>query len=159
MSEPTADPPAMDIGKILRTLPHRYPFLLVDRILTIETGKRAVGLKNVSVNEEFFQGHFPGNPVMPGVLILESMAQVGGCLVTASDPSVKGKKAMYFASIDKARFRRPVVPGDQLVISVEVLAVRGSFIKIRGEARVDGQLAAEAELMSSLVDLPEGMVG
>ncbi len=159
MSEPGASETAMDIGKILQTLPHRYPFLLVDRILSIEKGKRAVGLKNVSVNEGFFQGHFPGNPVMPGVLILESMAQVGGCLVTASDPSVKGKKAMYFASIDKARFRRPVIPGDQLVISVEVLMVRGSFIKIRGEARVDGQLAAEAELMSSLIDLPEGMVG
>lgn len=159
MSEPSAGPGAMDIATILRTLPHRYPFLLVDRILSIEPGRRAVGLKNVSVNEEFFQGHFPGNPVMPGVLILESMAQVGGCLVIASDPSVKGRKAMYFAAIDKARFRRPVIPGDQLVITVDVLSVRSSFIKIRGEAHVDGQLAAEAELMSSLIDLPEGMAG
>ena len=159
MSEPGTAPPAMDIGTIFRTLPHRYPFLLVDRILTLELGKRAVGLKNVSVNEEFFQGHFPGHPVMPGVLILEAMAQVGGCLVTATDPSIKGRKAMYFAAIDKARFRRPVVPGDQLVITVEILTVRSSFIKIRGEAHVDGRLAAEAELMSSLIELPEGMVG
>jgi 3-hydroxyacyl-[acyl-carrier-protein] dehydratase len=149
----------MDIAKILRTLPHRYPFLLVDRILSIEPGRRAVGLKNVSVNEEFFQGHFPGNPVMPGVLILESMAQVGGCLVMASDPSIKGRKAMYFAAIDKARFRRPVMPGDQLIITIEVLAARASFIKIRGEAHVEGRLVAEAELMTSLIDLPEGMVG
>jgi len=161
MSDPNGAgaPPAMDIRWILSVLPHRYPFLLVDRILSIEPGKRVVGLKNVSVNEEFFQGHFPGNPVMPGVLILESIAQVGGCLVFASDPSLKGRKAMYLAGVDKARFRRPVFPGDQLILSVEALSVRASFIKVRGEARVDGQLAVEAELMSGLVDLPEGMVG
>ena len=158
MSEPNPGPPALDIQKILEILPHRYPFLLVDRILSMEAGKRAVGLKNVSVNEEFFQGHFPENPVMPGVLILEAMAQVGGCLVFAPDPTTKTRKTMYFASIDKARFRRPVVPGDQLIITVDVLAVRGPFIKIRAEAHVDGQLAAEAEMMSSLVDIPQGMV-
>jgi beta-hydroxyacyl-ACP dehydratase FabZ len=158
MSEPNPGPPALDIRKILEILPHRYPFLLVDRILSMEAGKRAVGLKNVSVNEEFFQGHFLENPVMPGVLILEAMAQVGGCLVFAPDPTIKLRKTMYFASIDKVRFRRPVVPGDQLVITVEVLTIRGPFIKIRAEARVEGQLAAEAEMMSSLVDIPQGTV-
>lgn len=157
MSDPSPGTQALDIQRILEILPHRYPFLLVDRILSIEAGKQAVGLKNVSVNEEFFQGHFPGNPVMPGVLILEAMAQVGGCLVFAPDPTTKKRKTMYLASIDKARFRRPVVPGDQLIITVDVMTVRGPFVKIRGVAHVDGQLVAEAELMSGLVDLPEGM--
>jgi beta-hydroxyacyl-ACP dehydratase FabZ len=149
----------MDIGQILAVLPHRYPFLLVDRILSIEPEKRAVGLKNVSVNEAFFQGHFPEYPVLPGVLILEAMAQVGGCLVFASNPAYKGTKLMYLTGIDKARFRRPVVPGDQLVMTLTVLSARPSLIKVRGEARVDGALCAEAEILSTLVDLPKGIAG
>jgi beta-hydroxyacyl-ACP dehydratase FabZ len=160
LTEPKASPtPAMDIRQILDVLPHRYPFLLVDRVLSVEPGRKAVGLKNVSVNEAFFQGHFPGNPVMPGVLILESMAQVGGCLVFASKPEYKGSKLMYLTGVDKARFRRPVYPGDQLEITIEVLSVRPSFIKVRGEARVEGALCAEAEILSTLVDLPKGMAG
>ena len=158
MSDPKAARPAMDIRQILGVLPQRYPFLLVDRILSIEPGKRAVGLKNVSVNEPFFQGHFPGNPVMPGVLILECMAQVAGCLFFTGLEEPE-KTLMYLSGVNKARFRRPVIPGDQLILTVDLLTVRGTFIKVRAEARVDGQLAAEAEMMSSLLDLPEGMAG
>jgi len=151
--ERPAAPPAMGMAQIFDTLPHRYPFLLVDRVLTIDP-PRAVGIKNVTFNEEFFQGHFPGNPVMPGVLILEAMAQVGGCLVFSTMPE-RHTKLVYLVGVDKARFRRPVVPGDQLVITVELLSHRHKLVRVKGEARVDGQLCAEAEILSSVVDKPE----
>jgi len=131
--------------------------MLVDRADVIEEGKHVIGWKAVTGNEEFFQGHFPENPVMPGVLILEAMAQTGGCLVFAANPDYKGTKLMYLTGIEKARFRRPVVPGDQLVMTLQVVAARPSFVKVSGEARVDGALCAEAELLCTLVDLPKGM--
>ncbi|MBM7853692.1 3-hydroxyacyl-[acyl-carrier-protein] dehydratase [Desulfohalotomaculum tongense] len=134
-----------DVQKIQQILPHRYPFLLVDRIIEVEEGKRAVGIKNVSINEPFFQGHFPGHPVMPGVLIIEAMAQVGA-VALLSMPEYAGKLAL-FAGIDGARFRRQVVPGDQLKIEVEVTKLRGRIGKSKAKAYVDDHLAAEAELM------------
>lgn len=140
----------MDINEIMRIIPHRYPFLLVDRILELEPGKKAVGIKNVSGNEPFFQGHFPGYPVMPGVLIIESMAQTGAVAVL-SLPDMENKLAL-FAGIDGVRFRRQVVPGDQLRLEVEILKFKGPVGKGRGVATVDGQLAAEAELIFALQD-------
>ena len=122
---------------MLETLPHRYPFLLVDRILTIERGKRVVGIKNVTFNEEFFQGHFPGNPVMPGVLILEAMAQVAGFMVLWGDGS-PSDKSVYLTGVDKARFRRPVVPGDQIVFTCEFMWARHGKVRMKGEARPSG---------------------
>jgi len=141
----------LDIRAILGILPHRYPFLLVDRIISIEQGKRIVGIKNVTFNEPYFQGHFPGNPVMPGVLIVEAMAQVGAVLLLRGVPD-REHKLVYFAGIDGARFRRPVTPGDQVRFEVEVLKVRSRSARLRGEAFVDGALVAEAELFSSMVD-------
>ncbi|MDR2550353.1 MAG: 3-hydroxyacyl-ACP dehydratase FabZ [Desulfobulbus sp.] len=138
----------IDVKGIMAILPHRYPFLLVDRIVEVEQGKHIVGIKNVTMNEPFFQGHFPGEPVMPGVLILEAMAQVGSILVCLSDQEMIGRLA-YFAGVDKARFRRIVRPGDQLVLKLEMLKQKGKVIKMGGQALVDGQLAAEAELMAS----------
>lgn len=131
-------------------LPHRYPFLLVDRIDEIEKGKRAVGIKNVTVNEPFFQGHFPGYPIMPGVLIIEAMAQVGGVAILSLDEN-RGKLAV-FAGIDKARFKRQVVPGDVLRMEVELTALKMGIGKGRAVAKVDGEVACQAELMFALVD-------
>jgi UDP-3-O-[3-hydroxymyristoyl] N-acetylglucosamine deacetylase/3-hydroxyacyl-[acyl-carrier-protein] dehydratase len=140
-----------NIEDIMQVLPHRYPFLLVDRILEIEEGKRIVGLKNVTINEPFFQGHFPGHPIMPGVLIIESMAQVGGMLLMRSiaDPA---SKVVYFMSLDNIKFRRPVKPGDQLRLELELLQLRGKTCRMRGVASVDGQVATEAEMAAIVRD-------
>jgi 3-hydroxyacyl-[acyl-carrier-protein] dehydratase len=137
-----------DIRKIMELLPHRYPFVLVDRIIEVVPDERIVGLKNVTINEPFFQGHFPGTPVMPGVLIIEAMAQAGGVLVYSSRSAGKRKELVYFMGIDKARFRRPVVPGDQLVLEVVWTKRRGNVSKMSGKATVDGTLVAEAEVMA-----------
>ena len=139
------------IEEIMQVLPHRYPFLLVDRILEIEEKKRIVGLKNVTINEPFFQGHFPGHPIMPGVLIIEAMAQVGGVLLLGlvGDPSTK---VVYFMSLDNVKFRRPVLPGDQLRCELEMLQNRGRTCRMKGVAYVDGNVVAEAEMMARVVD-------
>jgi len=139
------------VEEIRQLLPHRYPFALVDRIIDYVPSKKAVGLKNVTINEPFFPGHIPSRPLMPGVLIVESMAQVGGVILTQV-PGMKGK-FFAFAGIDKTRFRRPVVPGDQLIMTVELLSFKMNKIaKMQGEARVDGQLAAQGEMMFSVFD-------
>ena len=143
--------PVLTSEQIQGLLPHRYPFALVDRVIEHEPGKRAVAIKNVTFNEPQFQGHFPGRPLMPGVLIVEAMAQVGGLIVTQMPDLPKG--LFVFAGIDGVRFRRPVVPGDQLVISCELLSLkRQRFCKVRAEATVDGELVCAGELMFSLVD-------
>jgi len=141
----------IDASGILASIPHRYPFLLVDRILEFEPGRRVVAIKNVTFNEPFFQGHFPGAPVMPGVLIVEAMAQAGAVLLLHDMPD-RGAKLVYFTGIDQARFRRTVGPGDRLVLTLEVLKLRSSTCKMRGLAEVDGQRVAEAEILSALVD-------
>jgi 3-hydroxyacyl-[acyl-carrier-protein] dehydratase len=142
----------LDINDIQRILPHRYPFLLIDGIEEMERWKRIVGIKNVTINEHYFQGHFPGKPIMPGVLIIESMAQTGGLLLLREVPD-REKKLLYFVAIDGARFRRPVVPGDQLRLEMNVLAWRNGFCKLEGRATVKGELAAEATLMCKMLDL------
>ena len=144
----------LNIREIMKLLPHRYPLLLVDRVLEMEPGKRIVGLKNVSVTEQFFQGHFPGAPVMPGVLIIESMAQCGA-LMFLSQLDDRDRKLFYFGAVNKARFRKPVMPGDQLIIECEVLQKRASTVRIKGVAKVDGVVVCEAELLSVMVDRPE----
>lgn len=140
----------LNIEEIRAILPHRYPFLLVDRILELEPGKRAVGLKNVTINEEFFEGHFPGHAVMPGVLVIEAMAQVGGVLLLSMTGN-EGKLA-YFGGMDKVRFRKPVLPGDTLITEVELIRNRGGVGKVKVIGRVDGQMAVEGEFIFALVN-------
>jgi len=145
--------PLMDVRQILDVMPHRYPFLLVDRILEIQEKKRIVGIKNVTINEPFFQGHFPGHPVMPGVLIIEAMAQAGGLLLMSLvPPEDHGGKVVYFMSLDQVKFRRPVVPGDQLRFELEMLKFGGKTCRMKGVATVDGNVVAEAEMMAAVVD-------
>ena len=144
-----------DIREIMRHLPHRYPFLLIDRILDLEPGKNVVALKNVTINEPYFQGHFPGVPVMPGVLILEAMGQAGGVLAYISLPERLKGRLVFFAGIDKARFRTPVVPGDQLVLEAKLLNMRSKAVRLAGIAKVDGKKVAEAELMAVIGDRTE----
>jgi beta-hydroxyacyl-ACP dehydratase FabZ len=148
-----AEKPAVvfDVRQILDLLPHRYPFLLVDRILELEEGKRVVGQKNVTINEPFFQGHFPGHPVMPGVLIIEAMAQCGGVLLLNMVDDPIGK-LVYFIGIDGAKFRRPVRPGDVLRFELTMEKLKGRICRMSGKAFVDGQLAAEAVVTASIVD-------
>ena len=145
--------PAMDISRIMNYLPHRYPFLLVDRILEVEGNKRIVGIKNVTINEPFFQGHFPGHPIMPGVLIIEAMAQVGGMLLMSHFEGQNFEdKVVYFMSLDNVKFRRPVVPGDQIRFELDLIQFRGKTCKMKGAGYVDGQVVAEAEMMAMVVD-------
>lgn len=139
----------MNINEIMSYLPHRYPFLLVDRIIDVQSGKSITGIKNVTFNEPFFQGHFPGQPIMPGVLIIEAMAQVAGIFAFSS--GVEGK-VVYFMSIEKAKFRRPVVPGDQLRLEIKVLQQRGNVWKFSGAATVDGKLASEADFTAMVTN-------
>jgi beta-hydroxyacyl-ACP dehydratase FabZ len=141
----------MDVTKIMELLPHRYPFLLVDRILEVQGTQKIIGLKNVTINEPFFQGHFPGHPIMPGVLIVEAMAQTGGLLLMELVKD-RENKVVYFMSLDAVKFRKPVIPGDQLRMEIEMLQFRGKIAKMKGVALVDGQIATEAEMMACVVD-------
>jgi len=141
----------LDINEIQKILPHRPPFLLIDRIIELEPGKRIVGIKNVTMNEPFFVGHFPDFPVMPGVLIIEAMAQTGGVLALR-DESIGAEKLVLFASIEEAKFRRPVVPGDQLRLELEVLQRHTSFARMKGKALVDGKVAAQAILICKIAE-------
>jgi len=144
----------IDIEQIMAYLPHRYPFLLVDRILELDSGRKITALKNVTINEPFFSGHFPGSPVMPGVLIVEALTQAGGILSLHSGGVHLGDggsdRKVYFLGIDKARFRKMVVPGDSLILEVEIIRNRGNIWKYHGEAKVDGVVAAEADMVASI---------
>ncbi len=140
----------IDVREIMEIIPHRYPFLLVDRIESLKEGEEVVGIKNVTINEPFFAGHFPGNPIMPGVLIIEAMAQVGGVLAFHSSPKEWAGSLVYFMGIDKVRFRKPVVPGDQLRLKLTTIRQKQRVFKMRGEAYVGDTLVAEAELMAAI---------
>jgi 3-hydroxyacyl-[acyl-carrier-protein] dehydratase len=150
---PEPQKPILDIQGIQRLLPHRSPFLLVDRVMAFEAYKKLVGWKGVTMNEPFFPGHFPGKPVMPGVLILEALAQTSALLILRDmTPEERAGKVIFFMAIDGARFRKPVVPGDRLELECTLLRNKGTVIKAKGEARVDGQVCAEGEFMAMLVD-------
>ena len=151
MTETSSSQPTMDVQQILEFLPHRYPMLLVDRILEVEEGERIVGLKNVTINEPFFSGHFPGHPIMPGVLIVEAMAQTGGLLMMSEMENVE-EKVIYFMSLDDVKWRKPVVPGDQLIFEVELVKRRRTILKMHGVAKVDGVTVAEATMMATVMD-------
>jgi UDP-3-O-[3-hydroxymyristoyl] N-acetylglucosamine deacetylase/3-hydroxyacyl-[acyl-carrier-protein] dehydratase len=143
--------PNLDAAQIMQYLPHRFPMLLVDRITEVESGKRIVGIKNVTINEPFFQGHFPGHPIMPGVLIIEAMGQVGGLLLMDSVEKPEDY-VVYFMALDNVKWRRPVVPGDQIVFELEMVQFRRHVCRMKGRGRVDGQLVAEADLMARIVE-------
>jgi 3-hydroxyacyl-[acyl-carrier-protein] dehydratase len=139
----------MTVNEIMKLLPHRYPFLLVDKIVDLKPGESAMGVKNVTINEPFFQGHFPGQPIMPGVLVIEAMAQVAGVMAFSS--GMEGK-SVFFMSIDNAKFRRPIVPGDQVMLEIKVLKQRGNVWRFSGAATVDGKLVSEAEFTAMVTD-------
>lgn len=152
--KPQDKKPVLNIQQILGMLPHRYPFLLVDRVLEYEEGKSLVAIKNVTYNEAFFQGHFPSLKVMPGVLLIEAVAQAGGLLLYMSIPDPE-KKLVFLSKIDNAKFRKPVVPGDQVRLEVEILKMKTSFCHMRGKALVDGNVVVEGDVMASLMDIED----
>ncbi len=156
-SEPTNELTSVDLAMIQRMIPHRYPFLFVDKVINIKTGESAVGIKNVTFNEPHFQGHFPAKPVMPGVTVIEAMAQTAAVLVSHTLDLIDKNPLVYFMTMDKCRFRNMVVPGDVLELHVQVLRGRGKIWKFWGEGKVDGKIAAEAEF-SAMIDLPKGVL-
>lgn len=153
--KPQDNKAVLNIQQILGMLPHRYPFLLIDRVLEYEEGKSLVAIKNVTYNEPFFQGHFPGLKVMPGVLLIEAVAQAGGILIYLSIPDPE-KKLVFLSKIDKAKFRKPVIPGDQVRLEVEIIKMKTKFCHVKGRAFVDGDVVVEGEVMASLMDI-EGL--
>ena len=155
MSDATSGGDKIDYAEVMRRLPHRYPFLLIDKVVQIELNRRAVGVRNVSISEPVFQGHFPGVPVFPGVMIVEAMAQTGALLMSKTLDVAVADKVIMFMSIDGVRFRKPARPGDQLRMEVKVIKARGDAYKFRGETFIDGKLAAEAEFMAMVVTVPE----